>query len=79
MIAVVIIGWRCTPVGHEPCRRLFDRCLVRSRSGESQPEGNDRQNRTFDRNQWFGGESLLASKLYPDIYPRLDCVKFANF
>ena len=63
MIAIVIIGWRCTPVGHEPCRQLFNRCMIRTRSGQRQPESNERSNRNFDRNQWFGGETLTHNSV----------------
>jgi hypothetical protein len=63
LIVIVIVGWRCTPIGLEPCRRLFDWCTSRAGNrGHQQARANPSE-RVFDHSQWFGGGLCMLSVL----------------
>jgi len=61
LLVVIIVGWRCTPAGHEPCHLLFnfEQWFDVSRS-QRVGQTVRRRDRALDQNQWFGGTFYSA-------------------
>ena len=57
LVVVVGIGWRCTPIGHEPCHLLFN---LGEHSLYEYGRRHRNGRRPRDRNQWFGGTVRVA-------------------